>query len=48
MDEVLEFVSNNILGWKGLIKPQEKHALGYTNAHLQLGCQLADEGRKEA
>jgi hypothetical protein len=48
MDKVLEFVSSDILGWNGLIKPQELYALEDTNAHLQPGYQLADKGRKAA
>jgi hypothetical protein len=46
MDEVLELVSPDILGWDGLIRIQEQHALEYTNAPLQLCYQLTDEGRQ--
>jgi hypothetical protein len=46
MDEVLEFVSPEIVEWNGLTRPQEYNALEYTNVHLQLGCQLANEGQK--
>jgi hypothetical protein len=31
MDEVLEFVSLDILGWNGLTRPQEYYALEGTN-----------------
>jgi hypothetical protein len=48
MDEVLEFVSPEIVEWIGLTRPQEYYALEYTNAHLHLGYQLADDGSESS
>jgi hypothetical protein len=38
MNEVLEIVSPDILGWNGLTRPQEQYALEETNAIYNLAA----------